>query len=900
MKSFSWLWLSICVFAGWMPSAMAQTTVTKPHYTAAIDALGNLTSLRIGGMETLQKPIEFCPGVAWALATKDEGNGINPTEAHYTLKSEKGEGHIDYKFEPEQVTVTLTHALGGYQSWTVTASPNVLAVENLQNNTPQGAEAIQYREHGEIQATPIAGMTRAQRTRLYLQNGAQFLFWHDGWGAPFNLDEMGTFREYTYHRNLLEAKHPMRLHFDIEKPSGSLLQPAPAFLPYGTTLANFFEPAQPVRFDLQFTPVGQERLKLSPKWQVRWSARDVFDRPAGNGEVTVTTPTLPANPQADKPVSIFFELPRAQIKGKGWFSVVFALSPVGKISPAIAPSEFKTRFALVDAAPGFASNAVPEHMPSDYGYAGLLGMKAIRESHGMREYFPEKGKTNWKPLDEVMDRANAEAKKYGVSWFFQANDRPQWCTEADYEQIAFDMVTHCKDRCKVWEVENEPNFRYSPQDYVTKALVPFAKGAKRADPTCTILGPACVSVPISITFLNKIVELDALKYLDGISTHTYVGPGEPWELFGNWRYLQVLQHVGGGRLLWQTEQGYNWAQVSKEEHARYVARQYLIGFGAGITNEHHYYFYPVHNGFEPWYLIEGGFRGGNAGTPEPAAVALRVMNVQIGDRKPVLPAAPLHLDINTLTFKGKTSSEGDVVAVWTLDFPYDLAFEGDTPRAVDFMGNSVVLKTSGRQHTLHIDGNPVYLTFPRDSGTFRLLNDSAWGGNYTALKGVVVSASSETKGHPAANAIDQLWLQRDPAPDLPARTYWEAQTVGASEQNPVWLQLDLPRPYVLDHTQLVTPLPAVDGGTPRDFALQVSDDGKQWRTVVQKKDWTSWIDLLKFAPVKTQHVRLLVTRLNDGWHLDGKWRFMVGPDFTRYTSMQCRILDWSVYGPTIQ
>lgn len=897
MKTFSWLLLTTWLAVGLNISANAQRTVSHPHYTAVVDALGNLSSLQIGGVETLQKPLEFCPGIMWTLAKKEEGSGGNPTEAHYTLKSDKGEGHIDYKFEPEHVTVTLTHALGGFQSWTLTASQNVVAIENLQNNMPQAAEAIQYREHGEIQATPVIGMTRAQRTRLYLRNGGGALFWHDGWGAPFNLDEMGAFRDYTYHRNLLEDKKPMRLHFDIEKASGQPLQPSPAFLPYGATLANFFETAQPVRFDLQFTPATQERLKLSSNWQIRWSVRDVYDRPAGSGAVSFAAPAMPATPDAGKPVSASIELPRAQIKGKGWFSVVFALSPIAKISPALAPSEFKTRFAIVDAAPGFGSNALPEHAPTDYGYAGLLGMKAIRESHVMREYFPEKGKANWKSLDEVIDRASGEAKKYGVSWFFQANERPQWCTDADYEQVAFDMVTHCNNRCKVWEVENEPNFRYSPQDYVTKALVPFAKGAKRADPTCTIIGPACVSVPNSIAFLKKIIELDALKYLDGVSTHTYMGPGEAWELFGNPSYLQELKRLAGARSLWQTEQGYTWSHTGRQEQARYIVRQYLNGFAAGIANEHHVYFYPVHNGFEPWYLMEGGFRGGNLGTPEPAAVALRVMNAQIGSRK-LTNAAPSQNGIHTLRFEGKTPTEGDVVALWTLDFPYALTFEGEVRRAVDFMGNPIAIKTSGRQHTLSVDGSPVYLMVAHGAA-MRLLNAS-WGSNYAAKPGTIASASSETKTHPAALAIDGLWQRRDDVPGLPSRTYWEAQTVGASEQTPVWLQLDLPKPTVLDHAQVITPLPAVDGGTPRDFALQVSNDGSQWRTIMQKRDWTGWIDLLTFAPTKTQHIRLLITRLNDGWHLDGKWMFMVGPDFTRYTSMQCRVLDWSVYGPSGQ
>ncbi len=173
-----------------------------------------------------------------------------------------------------------------------------MAVENLQDNRPQAAEAIQYREHGEIQATPVVGMTRAQRTRLYLQNGGLALFWHDGWGAPFNLDEMGAFRDYTYHRNLLENKKPMRLHFDIEKASGQPLQAAPAFLPYGATLANFFETAQPVRFDLQFTPATQERLKLCSHWQSRAGAFGMcMTGLPERGAISIAAPAMPAKPE---------------------------------------------------------------------------------------------------------------------------------------------------------------------------------------------------------------------------------------------------------------------------------------------------------------------------------------------------------------------------------------------------------------------------------------------------------------------------------------------------------------------------------------------------------------------------------------------------------------------------
>ena len=59
----------------------------------------------------------------------------------------------------------------------------------------------------------------------------------------------------------------------------------------------------------------------------------------------------------------------------------------------------------------------------------------------------------------------------------------------------------------------------------------------------------------------------------------------------------------------------------------------------------------------------------------------------------------------------------------------------------------------------------------------------------------------------------------------------------------------------------------------------------------QVKEWIGWSEYLTFPPVHTQYVRLLITRIDAGWHLAGAWRFMVNDEFIRYTSFQCQILD---------
>lgn len=844
-------------------------------YQAVINEEGMLSSIRISDVDVLGGPLEFCPGIRWAFQ-KIERSG-DGKEMRVLLRGERGEGEIKYQFGERRIVITLLHHLKDFQSWQISLSKDVIGVENLQNNTVRGAEAIQYLERGEIRATPLVGLVRVQRARLHLRNGAKVLFWHDGWGAPFNLDEIGSFRSFTYRRNLLESDKPMRIYFELESPPGKQLLPSPAFVPLGEAFSNLFYSHEPIRFTLKFTDETLDRLQLVKQWKVSWIISDFWDRIAGEGSRVFESSKV----MAEKAVSVTLT-----VKGSGWFSVLFRLEGSNTLA-----SEFRTRFAVVREHSAFPARPKQGEAVSDYGYIALLGMKCNRESHNLANFFPERGKANWEALDRIIEGASSEAKRWGVNWFFQAI-MPDWCDEQDYEQIAYEIVNRYKDKCKVWEVENEPNFRFSPEDYIRRALVPFAKGAKRADPHCQVIGPACVSVPWTLQFMQAIVAKDALQHLDGVSSHTYHGPGEPWELFGNPLYLQHLRKLAKGKPLWQTEQGYWWDNTSKQQFARYVVRQFLNGFACGITNERHFYYYPVHHGFEPMYLVEMGSSEGLNGTLEPAAVALRVMNEQISGLSIGDLEQPL-FGVYALRFLGK---EYDVIAWWTLDFPISLKVKGRILEAVDFMGNPLKLQKRGTYNLLPLDGYAIYTRVP--PGENLSVVSPVFGINYASLKqGAKARASTFAKEHPPQYAIDENWFPRDAAPGIPERTYWEDDTEGASPSQPDWLQITFPRIRTIDRVLLLTPLPAVDGAVPRDFLIQVSLDGKNWETVAQAKDVVAWATMLTFKPTKALHLRLVITKVNDGWHLDGRWMFMVSEDFKRYTSLKTRVLELMAFGP---
>jgi hypothetical protein len=878
-RSFLIAYLFLILVA--LPIAFAEQIIQKPFYKATIDDNGLLLSLKIGDCEVISHPLEFCPGINWKVENMEKSE----EKLTYKLQSEKGGAEISYSFRENQVKITITHHLGGFQSWRLNFSKDVLAIENLQNNTVKGAEAIQYLDKGEIRPLSIPHLSRVQRARLYLRNGARILFWHTGWGAPFNLDEIGSFFGYTYQRNLLENNQPMSIYFQIEAKPSKPLEAPPAFIPYGDAGHNLFYEGEPISFTIKFTDDTLDRLREAEKWQITWEVRDFWDKKIGEGKKEFDSSSALEN----KSLKISFKTDK-----RGWFSVLFSLTPAGKTQQNFLPSQFRARFAVVRDMPIFPKRVSPseQYNMSDYYYSALLGLRCVRESHNMSDYFPENGKARWEELDRVFENADKEAKRWGVNWFFQANSRPRWCNEEDYEEIAFQLVNRYKNKCKVWEVENEPNFSYSPQDYIQRALIPFSKGAKRADPTCQVIAPACVSVHHTLHFLEAMKEAGALNYIDGISTHTYHGPGEPWEMFGNPYHLNQMKQIAPNKPLWQTEQGYWWDNVSKQRFARYVVRQFLNALAVGIPLERHFYYYVVHHGFIPMYLVEMGSSEGYNGTLEPGGVAVRIMNEEIGSRKPTSLEEPL-FGVYFLRFEG---TDEDVIAIWSLDFKVRLRIKGKILFADDFMGNRIDLKREGDILSIDVDGYPSYIHLRK--GERLSVIDPKLGRNLTREEGLKALASSSDEHHPAENAIDGKWFTLYPIPPGQEEwigTFWQSGTEGASESSPVWLMVQFPRVEKLRYAIVLTPLPAITA-VPRDFQLQISLDGKNWQTIGKVKDGEEWAYFFSFPQTKARFLRVLITKLNDGWHLDGRWMFMVAEDFKQYTNMKASVLELMAFG----
>ncbi len=152
----------------------AQNKVSTAAYQAIVNESGFISSLKVGGCEVLGEPMQFCVGTNWGLERTERRNGDRELLVH--LNSDRGKGQLLYQFEENRIAVSMTHYLGGFQSWQVRFSDEVIAVEDLQCRDVDGAEAIQYAERGQIRPTPLVPFARVQRLRLYLRNGATLLF----------------------------------------------------------------------------------------------------------------------------------------------------------------------------------------------------------------------------------------------------------------------------------------------------------------------------------------------------------------------------------------------------------------------------------------------------------------------------------------------------------------------------------------------------------------------------------------------------------------------------------------------------------------------------------------------------------------------------------------------------
>ncbi|MDQ2730841.1 MAG: discoidin domain-containing protein, partial [Armatimonadota bacterium] len=883
------------------PNPDGTWSVSTPTYKSVINKAGYLSSLTVGGVEAVGDPFSYQPN-AKLVADKWTADGSTLT-VH--LKGD-GEATIEYASRPDGITITPTWKGNGFADMHFNASHSLLGIELLNSKRPSEAgEAIRFVEHGEVRGVPAFPSSRNQMVRFHYPR-FNIHAYVQAWGAPFNYESAGGIDGYRWGRQLLSANQAFPIVFDIETtPAGPTL-PALAFAPHCPKTANLYYTDEPCTWNIDLGTRKSYQYLLDAgvtSLTLHWRLTDVHDAVAAEG--TAPVPLDPTATASSVPVTI-------RPPGSGYFGALFSLvDPSGKA----LTSSFLTRFTVIHRIPGMINRDDSQAGKgfSDYSIMGMIGIGAIRESHNMSEFFTNAAQTgagwakvdgadpgvwmNTGALDSLFNFATAESQKYHLTYFFQANSRPAYATPAVYEAMAFALVSRYKDRCHTWEVENEPNFTYSPDNYVKQALIPFSTGAKRADPACVVMGPDCVSLKQTLEFMGAVYSLGAAHYLDNISTHSYPGPGESWEQFGNTATIPELRrlmaaHGDAAKPLWQTEQGYAWDNSPQSEAARYTVRQFLQGWRMGILPEHQYYFYPQWHGFEDWYL-QGSGEEGSRDSWLPGGAALRFL---AENTHGMTYAGDIPSPYKGIYLSRFTGPDEDVVAAWTFDFPTVLRIRASgLTRVVGYMGNPVAAPPVNGVVSLSLSGEPIYIHLRK--GTLLGIVEPPFGRNVAADgAGATAVASSEAPDHPASFANDGNWNLWEDVPGLKGRTAWQSGRKDPSQAAPDWLQVNFPLPRTIDRMVALCYLPAVNP-SPRDFLFQVGVNGK-WRTVASGKDEFTWTLERQFPAVTTTKIRMVITKINDGWHGDRRWmHVLMGPKATNYTDSKVLVSELEAYGP---
>lgn len=155
-----------------------------------------------------------------------------------------------------------------------------------------------------------------------------------------------------------------------------------------------------------------------------------------------------------------------------------------------------------------------------------IGVKWVRGAQGINNITPSRGTYNWVNQDALLSNGASYGMKfigfivYNASWInsntqtFPTDNLPAWGA------YVTNLVNHCKDRVRYWEVGNEPpNYTSNgtPAQYAQTMITAY-DAAKAADPTCMI-GLAAKSNHVN--WLHQTILAGAADHFDFITLHPY-------------------------------------------------------------------------------------------------------------------------------------------------------------------------------------------------------------------------------------------------------------------------------------------------------------------------------------------------------------------------------------------
>lgn len=159
---------------------------------------------------------------------------------------------------------------------------------------------------------------------------------------------------------------------------------------------------------------------------------------------------------------------------------------------------------------------------------------------------------------------------------------------AAFARFAAAGAAHFAGKGVLWELWNEPNLTKfwqpdaNPENYVKLARIVYP-ALKKADPDCTLLGPALSGWDFG--YLEKIFQLGVLDNLDVVSLHPYgsARPEEAERYYATVRSL-IARYAPKGRDIPYLSGEWGYTAVggfTVEQQGQYIARQFLVNMMNG-------------------------------------------------------------------------------------------------------------------------------------------------------------------------------------------------------------------------------------------------------------------------------------------------------------------------------
>ena len=305
--------------------------------------------------------------------------------------------------------------------------------------------------------------------------------------------------------------------------------------------------------------------------------------------------------------------------------------------------------------------------------------------------------------------------------------------DAGYAGYGAALVSHYGAELRSVQVWNEYNGSYcqgpataNRPTYYTAMLKAAYQAIKLASPQTTVVGGACV--PLPLPWFQSLFDAGALDYMDAADIHPYVDPPEGLEV--NLASLQSLMaqynHGNGPKPIWATECGYvDAVNPGRQLMASYLVRLLTLMRTAGVARAYWYALYDVPDSLSGLLRAPTdplGRYAPTSGYPAYANLIQQLYGTTFVQRE--------NTDARTRFYSFNRATDGQQVRVlWSTSGTAQIVLGASAPLTViNLMGEAVSVAPNNGLVAVSTDLNPVFVVGPVTSvlevGRDQLLADS--------------------------------------------------------------------------------------------------------------------------------------------------------------------------------